>query len=72
MPHYNLPLELILAGSIWLTAILLFFIMLIATIGSLRSTDKTEGKLRPGTERKLKFNAILARFQTKSKTKNRP
>ena len=72
MPHPNLPLEFILAGSIWLTAILLFFIMLIATFASLHSTDKTGGKLRLGTERKLKFSSIRARFQTKSKTKNRP
>jgi hypothetical protein len=44
MPHYNLPPELIFAGSIWLIAILIFVIMLIAALASLRSTDKTEAK----------------------------
>ena len=46
MPHYNLPPELIFAGSIWLIAILIFVIMLIAAFASLRSTDKTEAKSR--------------------------
>jgi hypothetical protein len=47
MPHYNLPPELIFAGSIWLTAIVIFVIMLIAALASLRSTDKTKAKSRP-------------------------
>jgi hypothetical protein len=47
MPHHNLPPELIFAGSIWLTAIVIFVIMLIAALASLRSTDKTEAKSRP-------------------------
>jgi hypothetical protein len=70
MPHYNLPLELIFAGSIWLTAILIFVIMLIAGFASLRPKDKTEAKSRPGTE--LKFKSARARFDLKRKTKNRP
>ena len=69
MPHHNLPPELIFAGSIWLTAIILFVLMLIAALASLRSTDKTKAKPRPGTE--LKFNSILARIDSKRKTKHR-
>jgi hypothetical protein len=46
MPHNNLPPELIFAGSIWLIAMLIFAIMLIAALASLRSTDKTEAKSR--------------------------
>jgi hypothetical protein len=46
MPHQTLPPELIFAGSIWLTAIVIFVIMLIAVFVSLRSTDKTEVKSR--------------------------
>ncbi len=70
MPHHNLPPELIFAGSIWLTAIFIFVIMVIAAIVSLRSTDKTEAKSRLTTE--LKFNSVVARFHPKRKTKNRP
>ena len=46
MPHHTLLPELIFAGSIWLTAIVIFVIMLIAAFVSLRSTDKTEVKSR--------------------------
>jgi hypothetical protein len=46
MPHHNLPPELIFAGSIWLIAMIIFVIMLIAVFASLRSTDKTEAKTR--------------------------
>ena len=70
MPHYNLPPELILAGSMWLTAILIFVFMLIAALASLRSTDKTQPKPRPGTE--LKFNSVIARIYSNRKTRNRP
>jgi hypothetical protein len=68
MPHHNLPPELIFAGSIWLIAIVIFVMMLIAVLVSLRSTEKTEAKSRPGTE--LKFNAVLARFHPKGTAKN--
>jgi hypothetical protein len=46
MPHHNLLPELIFAGSIWLIAIFIFVMMLIAAFASLRSTDKTEAKSR--------------------------
>jgi hypothetical protein len=69
MPHHNLPPELILAGSIWLTAIFIFMIMLIAALASLRSADKTETKPRPVTE--LKVNSVLPRLVSKRKTKER-
>jgi len=68
MPHHTLPPELILAGSIWLTAIGIFVIMVIATLVSLRSTDKTEAKTKPMTE--LKFNSVAARFHPKRKIKD--
>jgi hypothetical protein len=42
MPYHNLPPEFILAGTIWLTAIFIFVIMLIATVASLGSKDQTE------------------------------
>jgi len=70
MPHQNLPPELILAGSMWLTAILIFVFMLIAAIASLRSTDKIQAKPRPATD--LKFNSVIARIYSKGKTRNRP
>jgi hypothetical protein len=70
MPHHTLPLELILAGSMWLTAILIFVIMLIATIASLRSTEKIKAKSRPGIE--LKFNSAVARIHSRRKTENQP
>jgi hypothetical protein len=70
MPQHNLPPELIFAGALWLTAIFIFILMLIATVVSLRSTDKTGTKSRPGTE--LKFNSLAARYHPKRKTKNRP
>jgi hypothetical protein len=59
MPHHNLPPELIFAGSIWLTAIVIFLIMLIAVFVSLRSPDKTEAK------------SVDASFHSKRKTKDR-
>jgi len=62
MPHHNLPPELIFAGSIWLTAIVIFAIMLIAVLVSLRSTNKTEAKSK----------SVDASFRPKSKTKDRP
>jgi len=70
MPHHNLPPELILAGSMWLTAILIFVFMLIAALASLRSIDKTEVKPRPETE--LKYNSVMARVYSKRKIRNRP
>jgi hypothetical protein len=70
MPYHNLPPELIFAGSIWLTAIFIFVIMLIAALASLRSSEKTETKSRPGPE--LKFSSVVARFHPKTRTKNRP
>jgi len=70
MPHHNLPPELILAGSMWLTAILIFVFMLIAALASLRSIDKTEVKPRPETE--LKYNSVMARIYSKRKIRNRP
>lgn len=69
MPHHSLPPELILAGSIWLTAIFIFVMMLIAALASLRSADKTETKPRPVTE--LKVNSILPGLDPKRKTKDR-
>jgi len=69
MPHH-LPPELIVAGALWLTAIFIFLIMLIATLASLRSTGKTEAKPRPKTA--LKFSSAVARFSSKRKIKNRP
>lgn len=68
MPHH-LPPEIIFAGALWLTALFVFLIMLVATFASLRSTGKTEAKLRPRIE--LKFNSVVARFSSKSKIKNR-
>ena len=70
MPHHNLPPELILAGSMWLTAILIFVFMLIAALVSLRSADKAQPKPRPGAE--LKFNSVIARIYSKRKIRNRP
>jgi len=69
MPPHNLPLEFILAGSIWLTAIVIFVIMLIATIASLRSTAKTRAKSSPETD--LKFNSVTTTSQPKRKPGNR-
>ena len=46
MPHHNLPPELLLAGSIWLTAIGIFVIMAISAVVSLRSSDKREAQSR--------------------------
>jgi len=46
MPHHNLLPELIFAGSIWLIAMFIFVMMLIAAFASLRSTAKTEAKSR--------------------------
>ena len=68
MPH-SLPPELIFAGALWLTAIFIFLIMLIATFASLRSNRKTEAKPKPRTE--LKFSSVVARFSSKRKIKNR-
>jgi hypothetical protein len=70
MSHYNLSPELIFAGAIWLTAIFLFVMMLVAVFASLRSTDKTEAESRPGT--KFKFNPRIVRLPPKRKIKNRP
>jgi len=70
MPHHNLLPELIFAGSIWLTAIVIFLMMLIAVFVSLRPTHKTETKSRLGTG--LKFNSVIARIHPKRKNKNRP
>jgi hypothetical protein len=67
---HHLPPELIFAGALWLTAIILFLIMLIATLASLRSTGKTEVKSTPKTE--LKFSSVVERFSSKGKIKNRP
>jgi hypothetical protein len=69
MPHHNLSPEIIFAGAIWLTAIFIFVMMLIAVFASLRATDKTEAKSRPETE--LKFNPRIVRLNSKRKTKNR-
>ena len=44
MPHHNLLPELIFAVSIWLMAIFLFVIMLIAALASLLSAEKTEAE----------------------------
>ena len=41
---YHLPLELIFAGSLWLSAIIIFMIMLVATLASLRSSEKPDTK----------------------------
>jgi hypothetical protein len=62
MPHHNLTPELILAGSIWLTAIVIFSIMLIAALVSLRSSDKTEAKPK----------SVDVSLQPKRKNKDRP
>jgi hypothetical protein len=62
MPHHNLPPELIFAGSIWLTAMVIFLIMLIAVFVSLRASDKTEAKSK----------SVDASFHSKRKTKDRP
>jgi hypothetical protein len=62
MPHHNLPLELIFAGSIWLTAIVIFSIMLIAALVSLRSSAKTEAKPK----------SVDVSLQPKRKNKDRP
>ena len=69
MPHHNLSPELIYAGAIWLTAIFIFVMMLIAVFASFRAADKTEAKSR--LETKLKFNPRIVRYHPKRKTKNR-
>ena len=67
MPYHTIPLELIFAGSIWLTAIFIFVVMLIAALASLRSTEKTEVKTKPVTERTS--NSVAARVDSKRKIK---
>jgi hypothetical protein len=70
MPHHNLSPEIVVAGAIWLIAILIFFIMLIATFASLRSDNRTERK--PVAQTEAQFSSVaerFARFFPKRKTK---
>jgi hypothetical protein len=46
MPHQNLSSELLLSGSILLTAIGIFVIMVISAVVSLRSSHKREAESR--------------------------
>ena len=69
MPQ-QFPTELIFAGSLWLAAIILFMIMLIATLVSLRSSGKPKGKLHSDTEPKL--TSVVAKSGSKRKFKHRP
>jgi|KBSSwiStaDraftv2_1062776.scaffolds.fasta_scaffold543415_1 hypothetical protein len=56
MSHHNMPLEFIVAGAIWLTAIFMFVVMLIATFAALRSEDQTETAPKP--------SSFITRFAT--------
>jgi hypothetical protein len=60
MPHHNLSPEIVVAGAIWLTAILIFFLMLIATFASLRSDTRTEPK--PVAKTEEQFSSVAERF----------
>ncbi len=54
MSHNNLSPEIIFAAAIWLTAILIFVLMVIATFVSLISENRTKTKIQ--------FSRVVARF----------
>jgi len=62
MPNH-LPLELIFAGSLWLSAIIIFMIMLVAALASLRSSEKPDTK--------PDISAVVVKPNSRKKPKNR-
>ena len=61
MPQNNLSPALMFAAAIWLTAIFIFVLMVIATLVSLISESRTEAKSR--SKMQIKFAIVVTRFK---------